>query len=760
MATITLAVTVSNPGSGNKYYIDGVLQATVSMTPGNTYKFDQADNSNSGHPLRLSTTSNGSHNSGSEYTTGVTTSGTPGSSGAYTQIEVTALTVQTLYYYCTAHSGMGGTINVGNSSTKNLKEMSGFAVENLSSDPVPYAQALSNDPYGGVWSSGGTLNTARYRMIGGMGTQTAGYVVGGATPNKANVESYNGTAWTETTDVPTATADNATMGTATAGASIGGAPYLNTMEIWNGSAWAEGGNLPTGKTRMTAAGTTTAALAVGGAPPPGSYANTSLEYDGSSWTAGGTLPAVRGNGGQSGTQTAGFVFGGYSPSSASTLSLTYDGSSFSATPGSLNNAYSESGFSVSGTQSSSWISGGTSPSTGKTEYYDGTSWTASGDMAQKRSAGGSLGTGTLGLYAGGSEPTLSPTTTGVTEEFGFSGLPPATPAADYSDAIVGQMYYNSTTGQFKAVNTGGAPLGTWASGANMPLARDSHAGFGTKTAAGAVGGRTTPGPAPALTTSVNTFISYDGTSWTEGANINQQRWLGEASGTLTSAILYTGGNPGSNNTITNVETWNGSSWTETTDVNTARRSLGGAGISSTAALAYGGRDTSGSPTPPVANTETWNGSSWTEGNDLNTARAYNTGSGTTTTAIYAGGHTGSGSSALTEIYDGTSWTEVNDLNTGRHSIATSGDSAGALAFAGAVAPSATGTKVLTEAWDGTSWTEVADLANARYDHNAGGSPGSTFSAIATGGYAPSPGFLNATEEWTAADFEIKTLTTS
>jgi plastocyanin len=146
MATITLAVTVSNPGSGNKYYIDGVLQATVSMTPGNTYKFDQADSSNSGHPLRLSTTSNGSHNSGSEYTTGVTTSGTPGSAGAYTQIEVTALTVQTLYYYCTAHSGMGGTINVGNSSTKNLKEMSGFAVENLSADPVPYAQELSNNP--------------------------------------------------------------------------------------------------------------------------------------------------------------------------------------------------------------------------------------------------------------------------------------------------------------------------------------------------------------------------------------------------------------------------------------------------------------------------------------------------------------------------------------------------------------------------------------------------------------------------------------
>ena len=42
-----------------------------------------------------------------------------------------------------------------------------------------------------------------------------------------------------------------------------------------------------------------------------------------------------------------------------------------------------------------------------------------------------------------------------------------TPAADYADAITGDFYYNSTTGQFKTVNTGGAPIGTWASGGNL-----------------------------------------------------------------------------------------------------------------------------------------------------------------------------------------------------------------------------------------------------------------------------------------------------
>jgi len=347
----------------------------------------------------------------------------------------------------------------------------------------------------------------------------------------------------------------------------------------------------------------------------------------------------------------------------------------------------------------------------------------------------------------------------MSEYKGIKGFQVQTRTEDPTDGIAGDFYYNSGTGQFKTVNTGGAPLGTWSSGGNMPLHRDSHAGFGTQTAAGAVGGRTTPGPAPALTTSVNTFLQYDGSSWSSGPTINQQRWLGEASGTTTSAILYTGSNPGSDNTITNVEIWDGSSWTETTDVNTQRRSLGGAGIASTAALAYGGRD---APSVDYTGaTETWNGSSWTEGNDLNTARAYNTGSGTTTTAIYAGGHNGTTSQSLTEIYDGTSWTEVSDMNTARHGVSSSGDSAGALVFGGSVAPPlpSPGTKTLTEGWDGTSWTEVADLANARYDHNSGGSPGSAFSTLASGGYAP-PGYLNQTEEWTAAEFQIKTVTTS
>jgi len=106
----TYTVTVASYLGSNKYYINGTRQDTVSLTEGSTFRFDQSDSSNSGHPLRFSTTSGGTHSGGSQYTTGVTTSGTPGSSGAYTQITV-ASGAPTLYYYCTNHSGMGGQAN-------------------------------------------------------------------------------------------------------------------------------------------------------------------------------------------------------------------------------------------------------------------------------------------------------------------------------------------------------------------------------------------------------------------------------------------------------------------------------------------------------------------------------------------------------------------------------------------------------------------------------------------------------------------------
>ena len=72
--------------------------------------------------------------------------------------------------------------------------------------------------------------------------------------------------------------------------------------------------------------------------------------------------------------------------------------------------------------------------------------------------------------------------------------------------------------------------------------------------------------------------------------------VGAGVGTYTAALAF-GGTTGDLTAVT--ETWNGTNWTEVADLNTARRYLGGVGTN-TAALAFGGD--SGSAT---AATEEW-----------------------------------------------------------------------------------------------------------------------------------------------------------
>jgi len=106
-AYANIAVTVS----GGKYYIDGSQQLLTHLTPSVVYRFDQSEGTNSGHPFRLSTTSDGTHGGGSAYTTGVTTVGTAGSAGAYVEVILEQDAPDTLYYYCGSHSAMGGQID-------------------------------------------------------------------------------------------------------------------------------------------------------------------------------------------------------------------------------------------------------------------------------------------------------------------------------------------------------------------------------------------------------------------------------------------------------------------------------------------------------------------------------------------------------------------------------------------------------------------------------------------------------------------------
>ena len=107
----TYTVTVA----GGAFVLSGSSKPALTMFRGNTYIFDLSDSSNGlggTHPLRFSTTSNGTHNSGVAYTTGVTVTGTPGQAGAKVQIELASNAPATLYYYCANHNNMGNTITV------------------------------------------------------------------------------------------------------------------------------------------------------------------------------------------------------------------------------------------------------------------------------------------------------------------------------------------------------------------------------------------------------------------------------------------------------------------------------------------------------------------------------------------------------------------------------------------------------------------------------------------------------------------------
>ena len=149
---ITYSVKVVSD-SGNKYRFDdfGTSAVTLDLQEGGTYTFDQSDSSNSGHPLRFSTTSNGTHGGGSEYTTGVTTTGTPGNSGAKTVITVAA-SAPTLYYYCTQHSAMGGQANTN--STFGSSNFSGSIQSTVSSG---ITQGMSIVSYTGNGTTNATV---------------------------------------------------------------------------------------------------------------------------------------------------------------------------------------------------------------------------------------------------------------------------------------------------------------------------------------------------------------------------------------------------------------------------------------------------------------------------------------------------------------------------------------------------------------------------------------------------------------------------
>ena len=195
----TYTVTVVSD-SGNKYRFDGygTSAVTLDLAEGGTYIFNYP----SAHPFKFSTTADGTHGGGSEYTTGVT-------HNSSTQVTiVVAASAPTLYYYCSSHSGMGGQVNTNSTlgssnfagsiqSTVKVNTTAGFSIATWTSDgsgsPTSFGHGLGVQPdfvliknrsgsngNWQVWSS--TFSNATNNFISlnlDTGTQTAGAAMWG-----------------------------------------------------------------------------------------------------------------------------------------------------------------------------------------------------------------------------------------------------------------------------------------------------------------------------------------------------------------------------------------------------------------------------------------------------------------------------------------------------------------------------------------------------------------------------------------------------
>jgi len=177
-------VHVRNYGAESYYYVkpqahigSGVHSGfdrspTIAMQAGVTYIFDVSDASNTGHIFSFSTTSDGTHNSGTDLATfnaaadvHVTRTGTEGSSGAtVTAVMPATPNVTTLFYYSRGTDsatfdtvGLGGQINV----------LTSTAVTRL---PVGnYGDTLGIDKYTGkpVWQNWGANENRKFASLQG-----------------------------------------------------------------------------------------------------------------------------------------------------------------------------------------------------------------------------------------------------------------------------------------------------------------------------------------------------------------------------------------------------------------------------------------------------------------------------------------------------------------------------------------------------------------------------------------------------------------
>jgi len=431
---------------------------------------------------------------------------------------------------------------------------------------IPTTADAASLKYDGTnWTAGGSMNTAR-TYTAGFGTQTAGLYAGGyVTAAVANVETYDGTSWSETTDTSTGryslvTSNNSpqTSGIVAGGDAIPG--RTAATESWDGSSWTTRSNMGSARSTATGAGTSSSSLiSVGGITPstsPGPAGSSTMEEFSSSintitaaaWASSGALNTSRYSNNGAGSVAAGLTFGGTPPTTGATEE--FDGSSWTSSPNSMTNArFDLGGF---GTQTAAVAVGG-DPANSYVEEYDGSSWSEVTNIPRNEAVMASLGTLTAGLIAGGS-------------------------------VMDGESFeYDGTN---------------WTAGGALNTDRQYFDGCGIQTAGVVAGGWLSPGNS-------NATEEYNGSAWTNSGNTLIARRAGRMAGTQDSALLSTGVPP--SGSYTDVEGYDGTSWSTRPSTANGKRDAGrgSQGSTSTSAFICGGQ-APGSP-PGTTTTELFTG---------------------------------------------------------------------------------------------------------------------------------------------------------
>ena len=298
---------------------------------------------------------------------------------------------------------------------------------------------------------------------------------------------------------------------------------------------------------------------------------------------------------------------------------------------------------------------------------------------------------------------------------------------------VGQLWYNSTSATFKLGVEG---AGAWASAGDLNTPRNTLGAAGNATVPTALAFGGSPGSG-----SVTATEKYDGTTWTEVADLTEGMY-GMAGFGVQTAAVSAGGVTGTGPTPTGVDLWDGTSWTAGTGIPTAITNLGGTGTQ-TAGVIFGG-------TPPASGTNAavlFNGTAWTITGSLTTARWKPGPIGTQTAAFAVGGGPGT---ANVESFDGSTWSEENNINTTRRGMGSSGTTSLGMIYGGDIPPN---TQVVTESWNGTSWSQAAVLATGRSALRGCGTTNTA--ALAIGGEPP-----GVVEAWSDPVYTNKTVTVS